>query len=51
MTSIGCSSGIGDWLADAQSEAESYCGQWGKRATLDGTKSVGTDHIASFSCS
>jgi hypothetical protein len=38
-------------LADAQSKAESYCGQWGKRATLNGTKPAGTDHIASFSCS
>ena len=40
-----------DSLADAQSKAETYCGQWGKRATLDGTKPAGTDYIASFSCS
>jgi hypothetical protein len=38
-------------LADARSKAESYCGQWNKQATLDRTKSVGTDHIAVFSCS
>jgi hypothetical protein len=38
-------------VADAQSKAESYCGQWGKQATLDNTKPVGTDRIATFSCS
>jgi hypothetical protein len=38
-------------LADARSKAENYCGQWGKQATLNSTKPVGTDHIATFSCS